>query len=146
MPEYRVAVDLVDAYERSARKEFYTVSTMADHASAVAAAASLMSDLANLTELRILSYTVGERTVYTDTVDAGANKDEGVTLTMRKSNNYKDSIKVPGPINAIFNADGTVDLTDAAVTAFVANFLTGGDFTFSDGEQATELVKGVLDK
>jgi hypothetical protein len=57
-----------------------------------------------------------------------------------------DDLKVPGPINAIFNADGTVNLTHAAVAAFVANFLTGGDFTFSDGEQATAVIRGTLDK
>ena len=145
MPEYMVVYEMVDAYERSTRKEFETVVTMVDEAAALAAAAALATDLGNITEARILAYTVAQRVVYVDTVDAGANRDEGAILTLRKEDNKKASIRVPAPINAIFNADGTVDLTNAAVTALVANFLTGGDWTFSDGEQATEIVSGYLE-
>lgn len=146
MPEYSVTFEMLDAYNRRTRKTYHTVSTMADETAALAAAAGLATDLANLSELDILAYTVGQRIVYTDTVDAGANKDEGLTLTIRKVDNFNDDLKVPGPINSIFDANGNADLTDAAVSAFVANFLTGGDFTFSDGEQGTIAVKGVLDK
>lgn len=146
MPTYNVSYDLVDSQGRSARKTFSTVDTMADETAALAAAAGLATDITNLTQLRLLSYTVSQRVVYTDTVDTGANRDEGVTLTLRKTDNYKDSIKMFGPIITIFDGSGNVDLTDAAVTAFVSNFFTGGDFVFSDGEQATELVQGVWDK
>ena len=146
MPAYTVTFSLVDAYNRQTTKEFETVDTIADETEALAAAAALATDLANLTELRILSYAVGQRVVYTDTVTADANVDEGVTFSLRKEDNYKAPLKVPGPLNSIFQPDGSVILTNAAVTAFVANFLTGGDFTFSDGEQATELISGKLDK
>lgn len=146
MPAYKVMFEMVDAYQRPARKTFETVDTIADETEALAAAAALATDLANLTMLDILAYTVSRRTVYTDTVDAGANRDAGVTFTLRKSDNYKDDIKVPGPVLGIFDGDGSVDLADAAVTAFIANFLTGGDFTFSDGEQATSLLSGSLDE
>lgn len=146
MPSYMVTYEMVDAYNRRTRKTFHTVDTIADEAAAQAAAAALATDLANLTELDILAYNVSLRTVYTDTVTAGANKDEGVTFVMRKVDNFNDDIKVPGPINSIFDSNGNVDLTDAAVAAFLANFLTGGDFTFSDGEQATQAIRGTLDK
>jgi len=146
MPQYLVSFEMVDAYQRSARKSWHTVDTLADETEALAAAAALASDLAGLTELDILSYTVSQRVVYTDTVTAGANRDEGVTLTLRKVDNYKDDIKVPGPINSIFDTEGKVNLADAAVTAFVSNFLTGGDFVFSDDEQAIALLYGTLDK
>lgn len=146
MPEYTVTFSMVDAYQRTASKEFVTVDTLADETEALAAAAALATDLGNITELDILSYTVSQRIVYTDTVVAGANRDEGVTFQLRKSDNFLGTIKVPGPINSIFQSDGSVILTDAAVSAFISNFLTGGDFTFSDGEQATAVVKGSLDK
>jgi len=146
MPEYQVTYEMIDAYNRRTRKTFHTIDTMADETAALAAAAALATDLGNLTELDILAYSVAQRVVYTDTVVAGANKDEGVTFTLRKVDNFNDDIKVPGPINSIFDSNGNVIATDAAVTAFLANFLTGGDFTFSDGEQATALVKGTLDK
>lgn len=145
MPAYSVMFELIDDYNRKTRKTFETVPTTADEAAAQAAAAALATDLGNITEARILAYTVARRTVYTDSVTTGANRDEGAILSLRKEDNYLDAIRVPAPINAIFNADGTVDLANGAVTAFVANFLTGGDFTFSDGEQASELVSGYLE-
>lgn len=146
MPAYTVTFELVDAYQRQTRKTFETVDTIADETAALAAAAALATDLANLTEADILAYHVSQRVVYTDTVTAGANIDEGVTFSLRKVDNFKAPIKVPAPINSIFQADGSVNLSDAAVTAFIANFLTGGDFTFSDGEQASALLSGRLDK
>ena len=146
MPAFKVMYELVDDYERKFRKTFETVDTIADFDAAVVVAGDLAQDIAGLTEGRILAYTVSQRTVYTDVVTTGANRDEGVTFTLRKEDNQNDSIKMNAPINAIFNLDGTVNLTHAAVTAFIANFLTGGDFTFSDGEQADELLRGKLDE
>lgn len=146
MPTFSVTFEMVDAYQRPASKSFDTVDTMVDFDAAVAAAAGLATDLANLTELDILAYKVSQRVVYTDTVEAGANRDEGVTFQLRLLDNFKADLKVPGPINSIFNSDGTVILTNAAVTAFISNFLSGGDFTFDDGEQASALLKGSLDK
>jgi len=146
MPQYSVSYDLVDAYGRPARKTFETKSTMADFTAAAAAAAALAGDLAGLTEAEILSYTVSLRTTYNDTVTTGANKDEGLTLVLRKEDNFKGILKVPAPINAVFDGQGNADITDAAITAFVSNFLTGADFVFSDGEQASVLLSGRLDK
>lgn len=146
MPAYDVTFTMVDAYDRTTTKSFTSVSTLLDEATALASAAALAADLAAISELDILYYSVGQRIVFTDAVTAGANVDEGVTFTLRKEDNYKGSIKVPGPENSIFQADGSVILSDANVVAFIANFLTGGDWTFSDGEQATALLKGVLDK
>lgn len=143
MASFPVGVAFVDAYGRAATKHFEV--SAADHAAAKVVAAALMVDLAGITELRILSYTVAEKVVYTDTVDAGANRDEGVTLSVRTADNEKASIKIPGPVNGIFNADGSVDLTDAAVTAFIANYLSG-DVLVDDGETVAELISGRLDK
>lgn len=145
MPEFQVYVEMIDSQNRKTSKEFTTVDTMADAAAATTAAAGLLTDLGNLTGLRILAYTVKQRIVYTDIVDAGSNIDEGITLSMEKEDNQLGIIKVPGPINTIYDGDGNVDVLDAAVAAFVSNFLTGGDFTFSDGEQANEIVRGKLD-
>lgn len=145
MTTYLVSYELVDAYGRSARKAFETAD-LVDFSAALTAASGMGADLAGLSELDVLSYTVSQRVPYTDTVVPGANRDEGVTFVLRKEDNKKASIKVPGPINAIFDGLGNADITDGAVTAFLANFLTGGDFVFSDGEQATVILSGVLDK
>lgn len=145
MPNYSVTFTLVDAYDRTTTKTFESI-VLVDEAAALAAASALAADLAALTELNILYYTIGQRVVYSDVVVPGANVDEGVTFTLRKADNYKGSIKVPGPINAIFQSDGSVVLSNAIVVDFIANFLAGGNWTFSDGEQASELLRGVLDK
>lgn len=144
MPQYKVAYAMVDSQNRSVSKTFETAN-LADFAAATTAASGLATDLGNLTGARILSYSITERTVYTDTVTSGANRDEGLTLVVRKTDNFKDIIRVPAPID-VFDGNGNVDVTNVAVAAFVSNFLTGGDFTFSDGEQAAELLSGSLDK
>jgi hypothetical protein len=143
MAIFPVTFSLVDAYGRAASKRFDI--NAASHGDAVTAAGAFATDLAGITELRILSYVVGERVTYTDTVDAGANRDEGVTLSVRTADNEKAVIKVPGPVNSIFNTDGSVDTTDGAVTAFVANYLAG-TVLVDDGETVTELIGGRLDK
>ena len=145
MPAYTVTFQLVDDYNRPASKEFVTVDTVVDEAAALTLAAAMAGAIAGLSELRILSYTVSQRIVYTDTVTVGANRDEGVTFSMLKEDNYKGNIRLPGPINSIFDGNGNADLTDAAVTAFINNFLTGADWTFSDGEQASAVLNGTLD-
>lgn len=150
MPEFQVTYELVDDYNRSGRKTFLTASSTADFAAAAAAAAALAVDVAVLTEMRILAYSVSQRIAYTDAVTAGANRDEGVTFTLRKPDNLKDDIKIPAPINSIFDELGNVITSPslpAAVSDFLDNFADGtGSFTFSDGEQWSEFVKGVLDK
>ena len=143
MAEFLVTYSLVDAYDRSATKRF-TVEAI-DHATALTEAGLMAADLADLTELDILWYVVGDKVVYTDTVVAGANRDEGITLSVRKADNEKAVIKVPGPINAVLNPDGTVDMANAAITAFVANFLSGV-FRISDHEVVTDALSGKLDK
>ena len=87
MPEFLVTYELVDDYNRPARKTFATVATTADFPAAAAAAAALFTDLAVLTELRVLAYSVAQRIVVTDAATAGANRDEGVTLTLLKPDN-----------------------------------------------------------
>ena len=146
MPQYTLDVELVDAYERKARKTFKTVSDMADFDTALTSAAGLLTDLGNVTMMRILAYTLKQRIVYTDTADTGANRDEGATIVARKENNYNDNIRIPAPVESMREPDGTIDLLDAGLAAYLDNFVAEEDWTFSDGEQALEWVSGTLDK
>lgn len=141
---FAVSINYVDAENRPGSKMFEGVA--ADFTAASAAAADLVQDFAGLCAARVLSYSVSIRTVYTDVVDTGANRDEGITLVLLKTDNYKGVLKVPAPISGITDGNGNVDVADAAVTAFVSNFLTGAPFRFSDGEQGSELLSGKLDK
>ena len=148
MPEYRLYLEMVDAYNRPTSKTFE--GTFGDYDTAAADAAALATATAVLTEARILSTTLSERLPFTDAVTAGANKDEGLTLTLRKPDNKKAPLHIPAPINAIFDANGYV-ITSPSIPAAVTNFLAffqdgSGGWTFDDGEQWTEFVQGVLDK
>ncbi len=151
MTVFNVTMVLQDAYGRKTRKLFETedisaADVGAEFLLARTAAAGLATDLAALTEAELLWYHIGEEVTYTDTADSGANVDEGLTMVVDKPDSKRGNLKVPAPINAVFNADGTLDLTHSAVTAYVTNFQSGGDFTFSDGEKVVNLISGRLDK
>ena len=145
MPEYIVTMELQDSENRRGRKVYKTQAGVVDHVAAVTAANSLAVDLSALTELEVLAHTVSLRTIYSDSVDAGANIDEGATFSLNKTDNYRASHKVPGPVAAVRNGDGTIDVTNAAVTDYFDNFKAAGDFTVSDGELIDAVLSGTLD-
>lgn len=145
MPVYDVNVEIVDAQNRKTRKSYET-QELTDFAAALVAAAALVDDLAVLTEGDVLSYNVSQRIVYTDTVTAGANVDEAGTFVVRKADNRYASHKIPMPISAIRESDGSLNIADSSVIAYFANFKDGGDFTLSDGELITGIVAGKLDR
>ena len=145
MPEYIVTMELQDAQGRRGRKRYQTQAGVVDHAAAVTAANSLAVDLTALTELEVLAHTVSLRTLYSDSVVAGANIDEGATFSLNKTDNYRASHKVPGPAQAVRNPDGTIDIASALVTDYFDNFFAAGDFTVSDGEIIDQILSGSLD-
>jgi len=150
MPSYTARFELIDDFNRRGSKTFSTLASVADYAAAAAAAAALQVDLAVLTGMRILAYTLSERIIVVDAATADASRDEGLTMTLRKDDNYNDDLKIPAPILSIFDANGfviTEPALPAAVSDFLANFESGsGVWTFSDGEQYTEFVQGRLDE
>lgn len=151
MTVFTLHVTLEDAYGRTTRKQFKTedisgVDVGAEYLVAQGFATTFLAALGNISEANILYYNLGRDVTYSDTVDAGANVDEGMTALARKTNNKLVVIKVPAPVNAIFNPDGTLDITDALVTAYTNHFIATAGFTISDGENITALVSGRLDK
>lgn len=143
MPVYDVSVKLRDAYGRQSVKRYQTDEV--DHATAVTAAGLFVNDLAAITEAEILEHTVSLKTIVTDTASAGANLDEGITLSVELSGNKKGTIKVPAPVKSFVNPDGTVDIEDTLVTDFLDNWLVG-NFTLSDGDTVSALLSGKLDR
>lgn len=143
MSVWQFSYTLLDAYNRSSVKHGEVEAV--DYAAAVAAVAAYLTDVGNITEAEILRYSVTQDVVYTDTVDAGANLDEGATFSFMKQDNKKASVKIPAPVNAIFDSDGKVILTNSLVTLFAAHYIAGPLY-LSDGETATELKSGKLDR
>ena len=101
--------------------------------------------MAALTEAEILEHTVALRSNYSDAVSAGANLDEGITLSVELASGKKAPIKVPAPVKSMVDAAGSVDITDTLVTDFVDNWLVG-NFLLSDGETVAQLLSGKLDR
>lgn len=148
---FQMSIQFEDAYGRIGSKRVETeVITGADVGAefleARGTAVTLIAAFEALSEAQVLSWSLGEKVVASDSVVAGANLDEGITLVLRKLDNAKGIIKVPAPLNSVLNADGTVDILDALVTAYTDHFEVGGGFTFSDGENQDALLSGRLDR
>ncbi len=151
MTVFTLNITLEDAYGRTSRKMLRTedisgADVGAEYLVAQGFVTTLLTALGNLTEANILYYNLGREVTYSDTVDAGANVDEGLTCLARKTNNKIVVLKIPAPVNSVFNPDGTLDITDALVTAYMNHFIATAGFTISDGENITALVSGRLDK
>lgn len=142
MPVYQCSISMVDAYGRPVSKRVDI--NAADYATALTQAGDFVDDLQAITEAEVLAYSVATKVVYSGTLTAGANRDEGATFSVRTEDNEKATVKVPAPKNAIFNSDGTVDLANALVTDLFANYL--GDLVLvDDGETVIALLGGRLD-
>lgn len=151
MTVFTLDVTLEDAYGRKTRKHYETedisgADVGAEYLIAQGFATTLLAALGNLSEAQILYYNLGREVTYAGTLDSGANKDEGITLLARKLDNKIGDLKVPAPVNSVLNPDGTVNILDGLITAYANHFIVGGGFTFSDGENMAELVKGRLDE
>ena len=143
MAQFFVGVTYVDAYTRKGTKEFEL--SVADHATALTRAASLVGALAGIMDGKILKYSVRQDVAYSDSLTAGANKDEGISISCDLGAGKTATLKIPAPDKSVINADGTLDLTDAAVTALESEYLSG-EVVISDGETVLDFLKGTLDK
>jgi len=143
MAIFEANVTMRDAYTRETTKR-YQVSA-ADIGAAETLWLAYLVDLAAFSGLDIIKWKLATEAAYTDAVTAGANLDTGATMSFEKADGDKVAVKVPAPVASVINTDGTIDVTDVIVTDWAANF-TGGAILVSDGEQATTLLSGTLDK
>jgi len=84
----------------------------------------------------------------TQAVTAGANVDVGATFSgwIEATPGKKASTKIPGIKLAKVGTDGSIDLTDTDVAAFLAQYADAGDFYLSDGENVADWIRGSLDR
>lgn len=145
MAIYVAKIILEDAYGRQTSKT-YQSQDLLDFATAQAALTALVTDLQGVTELGVVRTYLTEETVIDESPTGGSNVDEGATLTTKKADTKKYSLKWPGPVGTLVNSDGTLDITNAALISFVENFQSAGDWTISDGELISSIVKGSIDE
>lgn len=143
MANFQLAVSYIDAYKRRGTKSF--LLSAIDYPTALTNAGTFVGELANAMMANILKYSLATEVVYSDTVDALANKDEGVTISCDLGGGKTAALKIPTPVKSYVNADGTVDLTDAIITALESTYIAG-EVLISDGEVVIDFLSGKLDK
>lgn len=143
MPIFQMNMSYVDAYQRRGTKS-YELDAL-DYPTALTNAAAFVVVLAAAMMADILKYAVCTEVLVTDTVDALANKDEGVTISTDLGGGKTAALKIPTPVKSYINPDGTVDMADAIITNVEA-FYTDGKVLISDGETVLDFLSGKLDK
>lgn len=144
MPFYPLTLGMSDAYGRTTTRSFKVEA--ADFATAQGVVTAFIPDYQAATQLQVYKSELTDKQLYAGAPQGGANKDEGMTISCELASEpgKKASLQVPGPVDAIRNVDGTIDIANAIMTALEANF-TGGGVTISDGEEVNTFIKGTLD-
>lgn len=145
------SLTLADDYGRTTRKliEIVAQTTLADY---VTLAGAFMTHLEAVTDLGVIRCDLVIDDIDTGfALTSGANVDVGATFSgyiHGGGNGKKASLKLPGIKATMLNGDGTVDLADAAIIAFLAYWLdaTPEDMLLSDGEHISSWIRGKLDK
>lgn len=78
--------------------------------------------------------------------ETGANNDAGCTIHCRMDNAKLVGLKVPAVDPGKVEADGSVDIADSDVAAFVALFATAAHWRVSEGNYITGAVSAELDR
>lgn len=145
MANFVATILLRDTFNRYTRKAVETETDVL--ATAQAAVAGLLTDLAAITDLECVgvSYSLKDATqVFAGAVSS--NVDVGATFRGRVASGEVAVIKVPGITISYVGPNGVIDVTDVDVAAFLDNFEGAGEFTLSDGETVAEWLDGTLDK
>lgn len=140
---FEVGLQMVDDYGRTTTRRYsVTDALMAD---ALTSVGGLITNFLAVSDLGTMKHDIALRTVASNAATAGANKDVGGTLHCVLDNAKMYPLKIPGIKDTMLNPDGSIDLADAAIIAYIANFLTGGKFRVSEGNYVTEVLYGELD-
>jgi hypothetical protein len=142
---FEVTFVLLDAYGRTTRRTYgSTRTTIADAASD---ATSMVGLITAISGCAVSKYYISQVVVVSNpAADALANLDAGATLHCRMNNGKMVGMKIPAFPDGILNPDGTVDIADSDVAAFVAAFATGGYWRVSEGNYIEAIISGELDR
>lgn len=143
-----LSLTLKDSYQRTTKK-LYELEEQVDLATYASVVAGFVTDLLAVTELGLVrADIILPAGIAATSPGANSNIDAGATISgyTSKGNGAKAVVKVPGPEVTYIQPDGTLDLADTDLAAFLDNFEDAGAFTISDGEYVTSWIKGWLDK
>lgn len=150
-PAFKASIQLVATNSKSMPINLSLTATL--YADAVTAVTAFLTDLAGVSAGVVKSYTITSTAVEdalalpTDQ-DAEYGEAASITGTMEGNPLKSWNLRIPMPKAGIFvdtsglNRD-VIDITDAALTAYIANFTSVGDVaTVSDGEFVDSILSG----
>jgi hypothetical protein len=139
---------LVDAFGRETRirREMQPHALLVEYQAEID---NFVTDLLAVSDLGLVRADFYQTGLSTPTSpQAGANVDVGATFVgwAEATPGKKLTTKVPGFKTTLVDVDGSIDLTQAVVVDFLANYADAGDFYISDGENSADWIAGSLDR
>lgn len=141
---FNITLEAVDYYGRVTTKRFGNDRSLV--ADALTDAGALVTAFLAVSLAGTVKHSITVETAAANAASSGANVDAGATIHCLLADGTGYAVKIPAPDPAILGADGSVDLTNEAVIAYVALFKSGGHFTVSDGELIASMRYGELDR
>lgn len=148
---YQVTLGLIDGQGRETSHTLTLSAAITTIAAAQTALDSILADWPAFSGLGIVSGTLSVPMDVTLTdAEEHSNFDEGARVKLKSTDGKTISYRVPAPLRdettGLFTyiANGEVDVDDAAITAYFANFLSAGAFRFGDVAQQILAVDGIL--
>ncbi len=148
--KFGVTVSFIDGGSNVVSREYMMDDTVTDSTEAGVAALAIIADIDPLTDAALPQYRVFQ-VFYEDalTLPAGVQVENQASLTVQLDavGNKKGNINVPAPVNTAFVGttgpqNNIVNMASSLITNFLANFLSAGAFTTSDGEKITRGLDG----
>lgn len=149
---FGMSVTWVDNGGNTAVREYMMKNEIATYDDAAAAAATMITKLVPMSNAVISQYRVFQ--VFTETAfslptDPGVQVEDRASMTyqLAGAGNKKANLNIPAPVIGLFSGisgpqANVIDINDAAVSQFAAQFLPASDFRMSDGEAATRILNG----
>ena len=144
-----LSLTLVDDQKRpkTLRVEMETQASIVDYQ---AVADAFIATLQDVTDLGVHRADLVLRSISSGfAAQEGSNIDVGATFVGYLAGDLagrKATHKLPGVKDAFRDGTGGIVIADEDMVAYLANFLTAGNFRLSDGQTISEWIKGKLDK
>lgn len=147
---FGVTVSYIDTGSNVVTREYMMDDTVTTSAEAGVAALAIIADIVPITDAALPQYRVFQ-VFYEDALTLPANaqveNQASMTVQLDAVGNKKGNINVPAPKTAIFIGssgpqNNIINMAANLVTNFLANFLSAGAFTTSDGEKITRGLDG----
>lgn len=145
---FEITVKLVDAGANFSTLTFVCQDTV--YANVVIDKTALVAALEAITDCVIQRVSINEvwkNDAFAYPSEVKVSDKLSATIELEGGIGKKANLKVPGPIDAMFGAEGTkgfnvLDTANAAFLTYVALFENGEEFYISDGEFAETLIGG----